>query len=471
MKFKFYSIVVLLFTLTSFGQNQISIYGFAPSYVGKTISFNKIVDYISDYESVMATAVVKPDSTFYLNFDITEIQRINIHANNNSSYMYVQPGGKYEIYIPGNDPYQPYKETGNLIELTFFNLDSNDINYKILAFQRWCDEFMSEKFYTKNVKPEEFDSELKTFKSAVENYYSKDTSSFLQAYVMYSIATFDNIQFAGQRKKEEKYAFYLHNNPVFYNNDAYMEYFNAFYDRLIPRLDYETDEKVYQAVLQSSPSLFMRALHNSLILENLRIRELVMLKSLGEEFYSKQFPQTNIITILDSVSKGSMFPEHAIIAKNLKLRLTQLVIGGNAPDFFIKNSIGKLYSLSSFNRKHLYLHFYDPSMLKSSLEIEALIKLYEAYKGDVEFISIYPNKTYSKENVENYIETIPWNTFKVDSNNPIWSDYNAFAFPYYVLVDGYGYVVAAPARGPLPDGQYLTIEETFFHIHKINANK
>jgi hypothetical protein len=215
----------------------------------------------------------------------------------------------------------------------------------------------------------------------------------------------------------------------------------------------------------------MRALHNSLILENLRIRELVMLKSLGEEFYSKQFPQTNIITILDSVSKGSMFPEHAIIAKNLMLRLTQLVVGGSAPDFFIKNANGNLFSLSSFNKKHLYLHFYDPSMLQSSLEIEALKKLYEAYKGDVEFISIYPNKTYSEENIKNYVDAIPWNTFKVDANNPIWSDYNAVAFPYYVLLDGYGYVVAAPARGPLPDGQYLSIDETFFNIHKINANK
>lgn len=471
MKNKLLALFILLFAYQSSGQNQVTIYGFAPSYVGKTISFNKIDDYISEHESVLASTVVKPDSTFSLTFNVSNIQRINVHANNNSSHMYVQPESYYEVYLPGNDPYQSYKETGNLIELTFFNLDSTDINYKILSFQRWCDEFMSEKFYTKNVKPDEFDANLKDFKLAVENYYSKDTSSFLQAYVMYTIATFDDIQFSGQRKTAEKYLFYLHQNPVFYSNDAYMEYFNAFYDRLIPRLDNETDEKVYQAVLQSSPSLFMRALHNTLILENLRIRELVMLKALGEEYYSKQFPQTNIITILDSVSRGSMFAEHAAIAQNIKSRLTQLVVGGIAPDFFIKDASGELFSLSSFAKKHLYFHFYDPSMLKSTLELEALIKLYNEYKGDIEFISIYPNKTYSDENLKSFIETIPWKTFNVDANNPLWTDYNAVAFPYYVLLDGYGYVVSAPARGPLPDGQYLSIDETFFSIHKINSNK
>ena len=468
------SLSLILFVLICFyfsAQNEVSIYGYAPSYVGKTIYFNQIDDYISANESILASTVVKPDSTFLISLNVEETQRISINANNNFSHLYVQPGGEYQLYIPGRDPYQPYKETGNNIEVTFFDLDSADINYKILSFQLWCDEFMGSYFHMKNIKPDEFDTELKRFRLAVENYYSKDTSVYLKAHVMYTMAMYDNVQYTKDHSTDEKYMFYLHSNPVYYNNDAYMEYFNSFYDRVIPRLDYETDEKVYQAVLQSSPSLIMRALNGSFILKNLRIRELVMLKALGEEFYSKEFPQTNIITILDSVSKGSMFPEHALIARNLINRLTQLVTGGLAPDFFIKNAKGELFSLSSFNKKHLYIHFYDPSMLKSTLDVEALKKLYTEYKGDVEFISIYPNKSYTEDEITNYVLGIPWNTFKLDLTNPIWADYNAVAFPYYVLLDRYGYVVAAPARGPMPDGQYLSIDETFFNIHKINSNK
>jgi hypothetical protein len=46
------------------------------------------------------------------------------------------------------------------------------------------------------------------------------------------------------------------------------------------------------------------------------------------------------------------------------------------------------------------------------------------------------------------------------------SDYKIETFPSYVLIDNSGYIVSAPALGPLPNGQYETIEKTFFYIKK-----
>jgi peroxiredoxin len=452
-------------------QKLVTVNGFAPDYIGKTISFNQIQDYLSYSEALIANTTVNDDSTFSVSFEIDETQRISIHAFNNNSFIYAQPGATYDLYIPEKDPYQPARISGNNVEVTFFDLDSSDINYKVLLFQRWCDEFMSSYFHLKGLKPEEFDQQLSAFKSAAESYYSTDTSVYLKAYIMYTIATFDNIQFSGQHRIEAKYDFYLDKNPIFYNNDAYMEYFNSFYDNMMPRLDDEVNEKVYQAVLNSSPTLFMRALHNEYLLSNFRIRELVMLKSLGEEYYKRELPQTNIITILDSVSKGSMFPEHALIARNILTRLTLLMQGGKAPDFFIKSSSNEMHNLQTFSKKHLYLHFYDPSLTKGTLELEPLKKLYENYKIDVEFITIYPNKEYSEDIINKNIKSLPWKTFKVDLNNSIWKSYQVNAFPYYVLLDTEGYVVGAPAKGPLPNGQYSSIDETFFYIHKANSNR
>jgi hypothetical protein len=37
-------------------------------------------------------------------------------------------------------------------------------------------------------------------------------------------------------------------------------------------------------------------------------------------------------------------------------------------------------------------------------------------------------------------------------------------YPSYVLVDETGFIVAAPALSPMPNGQYETIDKTFYYI-------
>jgi thioredoxin-related protein len=60
----------------------------------------------------------------------------------------------------------------------------------------------------------------------------------------------------------------------------------------------------------------------------------------------------------------------------------------------------------------------------------------------------------------------------VESTNPIWKNYKVDAFPTYVLIDPNGYIVQAPALGPMPNGQYQTIDQTFFFIQQaLNREK
>jgi hypothetical protein len=191
-----------------------------------------------------------------------------------------------------------------------------------------------------------------------------------------------------------------------------------------------------------------------------------MIKALSEEFFSKDFPQTNILTVLDSVANHSLFAANGILAKNMIDRLTELAPGGKAPDLVLTSDKGEIITLSSLPIKHVYLHFYDPSSKKSTQELEPLKKLYETYKDEVTFITIYPEKEYTKETLDKFITTIPWNTCKTAETNPIWKNYKVATYPLYVLLDAYDYVVAAPALTPLPDGQYQTIDKTFFFIQK-----
>lgn len=456
----------------------VTIKGYAPAYVGQTITILEIEDYFSMKEAKLASTLVKEDSTFSISFFLKETQKILVQAAKNKSFIYAQPDAVYDIYIPEKDKYEVYRPGGNVIEVSFFDLDSLDINFKILQFQRWSDEFLSMYYHLKNVKPIEFAAKLDEFKTNVEKYYglkditnesdntTKEEELFFNTFVRFSIASLDNIQFVAERNRYEKHDFYIKYSPVSYRNDAYMSYISTFYEKMIPRLSTETNNRVYLGLLKSSPTLIMRALGGEYTLINLRIREMIMIKALSEEFFSNDFPQTNILTVLDSVANNSLFEANAIIAKNMKLRLTELVQGGKAPDFVLTNANNELKTLSAYRKKHVYLHFYDPASQKNNLELEPLIRIHETYKDDIVFITIYPEKEYSENEIKSRISVIPWEKYKVDESNPIWKNYKIETFPSYVLLDAYGYVVAAPALGPMPDGQYQTIDKTFFYIQK-----
>jgi len=463
-------LIFFAFGLVSQTDQLVTIKGVAPSYVGKTIFFNEIEDYFSLTESTHASATVKPDSTFSCSFLIKETQKIHVLPDINAGYMYIEPGGRYEIFIPEKDKYDPYRPLGNQIEIPFLSLSKEDINFKILEYQRWQDEFLGEYFPLKAVKPMEFAQKLELFKTNVEAYYKlNDTiitrtepEQYFSTFVRFSIASLDNIQHAADRNRYEKHDFYIKFNPVAYKNDVYMNYINQFYEKQFSRLTMETNNRVYLGVLKSSPTLVMRALGNEYTLINIRLRELIMIKGLCEQFYTNEYPQTNIMTILDSVANHSLFESNGLIAKNMMDRLTQLVSGSKAPTFLLTNTSGTK-TLEDFSGKHLYITFIDPSITKNLQEIDPLIKLYDQYKDIVQFITIIPESGA----LELLPKGIKWPTYQVDKSNSLWKNYNVKTFPYYLLLDAYGYVVAAPSLGPTPDGQYRTIDNTFFNLQKV----
>lgn len=445
----------------------VTIKGYAPSFVGREITVLEIVDYLSDYESKLASATVQKDSSFSLSFFLKETQKLVVRCENNKSWLYAQPGAQYKVYFPEKDPYSPKLKSENTVELAFFDLPENDINYKILAFQRWNDEYMSRYYVLKSVDQKQFANKLDTFKIYVERAYKNDTSVFFLTYVRFTMAELDEIEFAGARNRYEKYDFYIKPSPVFYRNDAYMSYIKKHYQNMIPRLSNETNTLVYKGVLKSSPTMVMKALGTEYSLSNLRIRELILMNALAEQFYSDDFPQTNIMTILDSLQERALFVEHRQIAKNLKDRLTELVPGAKAPDFILRDQEGNLMTKSDFTSKYLYFHFYDPTSKQNELEMKLLMDLYQKYNGYVQFVTLYQEPPSNGNTTSDYKLKTPWKNFSISDNKNVMDQFKIRSFPSYALIDTQGYIVAAPALGPTPNAQYETIDKTFFYIQKV----
>lgn len=459
-------LICFILLATGLQAQRVRIEGLAPAYVGKTIELYEIEDYFSFRERLITGTTVGSDSTFSFSTSVPHVQQLIIRCNNNTGFIYAQPNASYRVFFPEKDAYDVYRPTGNQVEVAFYDLDSTDINYKILSFQRWVDHFVGGNYYLKDVKPQEFVESLDRFKTNVEKAYAADTGTFFKTYVRFTVASLDNIQHAAARNRYEKHDFYIKFTPVQYENDAYMSYINGFYQNLLPRLATETNEAVYQGILKSSPTLIMRALGSEYTLINLRIREMVMIKSLADVYHSGSYPQTNINTILDSVATHSMFKANGIIARNMKFRLNELVKGGKAPDFVFSDGTNEAKTLYAYSGKHLYIHVFDPNSLENRKELALLRFLHEQYGNYVQFVSVYKATGDASTNLDSIRATLKWDVYALPEQASFWKNYRIESYPHYVLIDAAGYIVGSPALTPRPNGQYETIDKTFFELKK-----
>jgi hypothetical protein len=235
-------------------------------------------------------------------------------------------------------------------------------------------------------------------------------------------------------------------------------------------LSFETNNNVYLGVLKSSPTSIMKALGGEYTLLNLRIRELIMVKMLSDVYYKGDFPQTNILTILDSVSNKAMFESTKVIAKNVKNRLLELVPGGKSPDFVLSAN-GSTKTLFSYIGKYIYFHFFDPKSVENQTEFPLLVSLEEKYGKEIQFVTIYKNNPNYTDKEKQLIASIKWETYSLNEEDPIFKTFQIETFPSYVLIDGYGYVVSSPALGPRPNGEGVNIDKTFFYIQKLKEEE
>lgn len=463
-------LTILLFGCTStlFAKSLNTIEGFAPSYVGKKVAIFEIDDYMSMLTTKIATAEVKADSTFELNFFNDRTRKYKIEIGQNHFHVYTQPDAKYKLYVKESSPYLDKNATGIEVEFFFIDLDSTDINYKILMFEDASLNFLKRNYNHEAKNSTQFVEQLDTFKIEVHNFHKDDTSTFFRKYVRFAIASLDNLAFSGGRNKFEKYDFYIKPETVWYQNDRYMEYVLKYYENYASEISSELNESFYQGVIKSSPTMVINSLGADYALDNIRLREMVMIKMLSDVFYTGDYPQTNILTMLDSISNNGLFEENQKIASNIKYRLLDLVPGAKMPNFRLEVK-GESKSKNDYKGQHLYIQFIKEGSSKSENDIELIRPLYDKYMRYTEMLTIVVT---DDEDILNdpsaYIKKykIGWETSFIRSDDEILGKLNVKTYPHYILMDAAGYVVAAPALSPRPNNEYETIEKALHGIHK-----
>ena len=448
--------------------------GFAPEYVGEKVQIHAISDYLTMNTEKIAEGVVKKDSTFSLSFYNDTTRKIKVTIGKNRFHLYIQPKADYNVYVKNENPYGVNHPDGNDIEFFFIDLDTTDINYKILIFEDEVMNFIQKNYNHTTRSSTEFAEKLKQFKDTITEKYKDDSNKYFKIYVKYAIASLDNLSFKGSRNRYEKYDFYIKPETVWYHNDRYMEYILNYYDRYSYQISKDLNQAFYDGVIRSSPTLIMNNLGKDYALGNLRLRELIMLKMLRDVYQSSKYPQTNILTILDSISTAGLFEENRPIATHLKSRLTDLTPGSKMPEFSLPTVDNQQLTKSDFKGKHVYIQFVRAGAQKSEQDLHLIKALHKKFSTAVHFLTIIiPEDNQQIESQSAYIEKhgIEWSYSFLNKNNSFIENCKVINYPYYILMDAQGYVVSAPALSPRPNNEYETIEPTLRKIKKIREEE
>lgn len=463
-------LTISIFCTALFGaaqQNEIS--GFAPGFVGEKIVLYTYQDYVTLTKVKLSEGIVSPeDSLFHIPLDIGATIKAVIEVGKTEAMLYLAPETSYEVYFPVAED-QPISFQNRRSDVMFFGLDTTDINYRILQYNQWFDSFVA--YHEVDIARGQFLTYLDTFKMYAADAYKDVDDPYFITYVRYNIGEMQQTFGGNSRsdKRLETFLNYIEPFPVYYENDQYMKFFRGFYSKRFSDFPPSVETDINIAVHNASPTRLMAALKQDLFLSNPEVREMVMIDQLGKQYYFRNDQKRNILVMLDSIGEHAQFKVNATIARNVKKYLTSLEPGFPAPIIQLDNKKDstKAITWKSYEGKFVYFNFFETWNEKAKADMRIIAELKKKYGEYISFLSVCTDKEESE--FDSYLSQNPefdWDIVYVGHDSELKVDYRIKNVPSYFLIDQSGFIAVSPAPTPSPDGEYESIDKTFFFIKR-----
>ncbi len=473
--------------------DTVKIFGNAPEYANSKLCFKFFSDQITFTEEILAKCMVDSLGDFSVEFNLEETTYVFLHLGAYEAFLFVEPGKIYELLLPERkdktitDELNPYFQPIQY-HLGLNNISDQELNYQLAYLDEIyayilngsmidsyneikehnasstlnkVDTVFSKKAYSRvvnnnsmviynNLKQINMDEQMHKLDSIFSDVDNKYFSDFKK----YKIAAFRNA-FFNEKMKSISNNYYL-NEEILYNNNAYMSLFNQVYDEYFiyfGRTD--SGKKIYNDINKlKSYSELDKTLQQDSILKNDTLRELVVLKCLFDEFYNDKFSRSAMLTILDTLFKKTVIPEHKSIAENIKNRVTKLMVGYKPPEFNLLDKDSNYVSLNDFEDKYVYLGFCTTVSYACIKEFEMLRNLYENHKDHFEIIMICMDETLPQ--MKHFVERkkYPFTFLYYGNQSEVFKDYDIRAFPTYYFIDRKGKLSISPAPSPGENAEY-----------------
>ncbi len=441
--------------------------GNAPDYAGVELVFYQYTDYISYTEKESGRTLVKPNGDFELQFDISEITYLFFPLGVFKAYLFLVPNKTFEVLLPArkdksvNEKINPFfRET--FVHIAVINEADGGLNRQIAKFDIQYDKLFSDLLHGSISLNSS--GKLDSLIMLIEHEFAESIQyDFFDAYREYRYGFLQHVTMQ-QKSRSISDNFFL-NRPVLYNNPAYMELFNQLYNKYFLFFGRtEHGKKIYEDIGKyKSLSMLKNTLSTDAVLKEENLLEMVILKGLHDGFYDDDFSRSNLLVILDSLQLSTSNPRHSEIAKIIRTKVTQLMVGYEPPFFQLYDNEGNLKSLADFKGKYIYLNFCTPASYSCLREFEMLQWLRNKHKAYLEIVTILVDE--SLESMQNFLKIKPydWPFLYFGDRSGILNKYDVRTFPTYYLIDRKGKLILSPAPGPSEN-----FEQLLFQIMRAN---
>jgi hypothetical protein len=446
-------LILVVLTITCFaGQaQQVLIKGKAKSYAGEVLRIKCFEDQISFKEKELASCKVDTGGNFKFQFKLNETLMSFIHLNVFKGILYIEPGKDYEIVLPKKVNKLPGDELNPFFEETEFylrilNHDEKELNPSIENFVNQYDAYIDKYFYLYKGRLEK--TIVDSIINKLDQNFPDAQNQFLKEFKEYNYFSLRMMAYERNKEKLIESAFY--NRPILYQNPAYMDLFNQLFSNFLAYYSQtKQGEKIpYYLIKDKSLKKIKKALSDTTVLQDDKLQDMIIAKSLVENFYKDDYPKESIIFMIDSLRIASKALENRKIANNLFEKLTLLLVQYPAPDFELPDKANKLQSLANSKGKFVYLNFINPNSYSCLQELETLRKMASKNYDMLEIISICVcNKI---DGMQKLIKekSFSWKFLFYSNNLELLKNYNVRAYPTYYLINPEGHLAMSPAFPP-----------------------
>ncbi len=433
-----------------------------PEYVGKTFTFLTFYDRITYAEKELCTCVIEDNGDFSCSFETDETTYVFLHLGTYEAFIFVEPGKEYNLLFPEMkektlaDELNPYFEPVRY-HLGIENSSESELNYQLAFFDAVYSKMAEDNSYLIYSKSNKLNVDESVLK--VDSLFSDVSNKFFNDFKKYKYASFRHLSYQ-EKMKSISNTYYL-NNEVLYQNPAYMDLFNQVYDEYFLYFGRtETGKQIYNDIgkLKSIKSL-KRTLGLDSVLTNDTLKELVILKCLHDEFYNDKFSRSAMLTVLDSLEIQTKINEHKLIAKNIREKVTKLMVGYKPPVFELHDLDSNLISLDSYKGKYIYLGFCTSISYACIKEFAMLEKLYENHKDHFEIIVICMDESLSQMKRFVKMKGYPFKFLYYGNQPDVFKDYDIRAFPTYYFIDKEGKLAISPAPSPDQNAEFVIFQK------------
>ena len=421
----------------------VKISGKAPEYAINSIELYTLHDIVSEEKVKLGTVRFSADGAFNLDVEITETTLCMADFDGYHGMIYIEPGKSYQIVFP---PKQTLTESQKRnpfakpepVWFGILNPAKDELNVKIQQFEQEYAKL--ENRYFNQIFTNQSKSLVDTVNLKLDKEFPKTNLSFFESHKFFRKA---NLEFALNQGKTAEFmeTYFSHSKPMS-NLAAYSVIFNQVFMNYFSMLtnasnSAEIKNRINSANLTKLDEYFQKQLHF-----NKELSHLVLIKSMNDAYYSKQFSKALILKLLDQVKSPEWSAYEQKTAQLIHSKLTYLTSGTNPPSIILKNLNGQKVNFSDYPNIYIYLHFTDPKNSICRQHLDALKAISARYKEKLVIINVIPE-------IKGFKNESGWPGIFTTTDSNIETSYKVKTYPNSFLIGKDGKLLLSPAPNPI----------------------